>query len=343
MNHSGVGFSGPVVIDVKGTELTEEDIALIDRKEVGGVILFSRNYENKAQLCALTAAIKKINPACLIAVDHEGGRVQRFREGFTRIPAMQKLGELYKSDPDLALEGSRNIGWLLAVELIACQIDISFTPVLDVDDSLSDIIGDRSFSPDAIMATQLAGALIDGMKEAGMACTGKHFPGHGGVKQDSHLELPIDVRNMSDIEARDLIPFKKLLPSLDAVMPAHIIFSDMDSKPVGFSEVWLKDYLRNDLGYEGIIFSDDLSMEGAAGVGAYCLRAKLAIEAGCDSVLVCNNRDGAIEVIEYISQNPDLLINSRLDRMLAKREWSHDEVAHSQRAQETRDFIHLLS
>ncbi len=310
-------ITGPLIIDIDGFDLTEEDRSLIENRLVGGVILFSRNYENKTQLIKLCKAIKVINPNCLVAVDQEGGRVQRFRHEFTRLPPMQKLGDLYSRDPSLAIKTSENMGWLMAVELVLCGVDISFAPVLDVDDSFSDVIGDRAFANHPEVISKLAEAFIMGMNSAGMKATGKHFPGHGSVKQDSHLELPVDLRDLDEITGWDLIPFQRLIGQLDGIMPAHIVFPAVDEDPVGFSSFWLKDSLRKRLGFEGVIFSDDLTMEGAAKVGGYSLRAEKAIEAGCDALLVCNNRPGVLEILKFLESRSDLQINSRLATMRA--------------------------
>lgn len=306
---------GPVILDIESTHLCEADLRLLKRPEVGGVILFSRNYESLSQLNELTAAIKALRPRLVIAVDHEGGRVQRFKEDFTRIPPMQAYGNYYLQDSHAALAAARETGWLMASELIAAGIDFSFAPVLDVDDCVSDIIGDRSFSSDPELVVLLGGALIDGMHEAGMAVTGKHFPGHGGVKADSHLELPSDPRPMEELLVRDLLPFARLLPKLDAIMPAHIVFPAVDPLPVGFSPYWVKSLLKQEWGFNGVVFSDDLTMEGAATVGGCARRAELALAAGCDVILVCNNRQSALETIDYIASRKEPAGLSGLEKM----------------------------
>lgn len=308
---------GPVILDIESTRLSEADAQLLKRPEVGGVILFSRNYESLGQLNELTSAIKALRRELVIAVDHEGGRVQRFKEGFTRIPPMQAFGRYYQHDSAAALAAARETGWLLASELIAAGIDFSFAPVLDVDDCVSDIIGDRSFSSDPELVVELGGALIDGMHDAGMATTGKHFPGHGGVKADSHLELPCDPRSMDELLARDMLPFAKLLPKLDAIMPAHIVFSAVDPLPVGFSPYWVKSLLKQAWGFNGIVFSDDLTMEGAATVGGYARRAELALAAGCDVILVCNNRPAALETVDYVASVANSPRSCGLEKMRA--------------------------
>ncbi len=307
---------GPCIIDIQGTTLTASEQALIAQNAVGGVILFTRNFESYTQLRQLVADLRGINSRLVIAVDHEGGRVQRFKTGFTRIPAMQNFLPLYQQEPEAALQLLTDVGWLMAAELLKVGIDISYAPVLDADQNLSDIIGNRAFSPHPEDITHMAGAFMQGMHEAGMATTGKHFPGHGSVVEDSHITLPIDPRDFTRIEQHDLIPFSMLLHECNALMPAHIIFSQVDSQPVGFSRIWLHDILREKMGYKGVIFSDDLSMQGAAGVGSYTQRAQAAMQAGCDAVIVCNNPKGAEEVVRALSQ-PKFL-SQRLPSMLAQ-------------------------
>lgn len=321
-------YLGPVILDVQGLELTAEDRSLLANPWVGGLILFTRNYSDPGQLQQLVADIRQVNPRLLLAVDHEGGRVQRFRDGFTRIPPMQTLGALHRRQPDRGLAAAADVGWLMASELLAHGVDISFAPVLDIDDSFSDIIGDRSFSSDPQQVTELAAAFIGGMQSAGMAVTGKHFPGHGGVKADSHTELPVDTRLRAALDARDLIPFRGLAGALDAVMPAHILFPEIDEQPVGFSPYWLQGILRQDLGFDGIIFSDDLSMEGAVSAGGYGERALASLAAGCDAVLVCNNREGAREVVSTLETALPEVKKSGLERMRA-RQSPHLEVVRS--------------
>jgi beta-N-acetylhexosaminidase len=288
-----------VMIDIEGASLSAEDRELLDHPAVGGLILFTRNFASRAQVVSLVQAIRRAaRNKILIAVDHEGGRVQRFRHEFTKLPAVRGLGHCYDQQPQQALQYSRDLGWLMAAELRAVDIDISFAPVLDLDWGASAIIGDRAFhqAPEAIVA--LVRAYIQGMHEAGMAATGKHFPGHGGVAADSHLELPIDDRPREEIWAKDLVPFRMLAAELDAVMPAHVVYRQIDQQPAGFSKIWLQQVLRRDLAFGGVIFSDDLSMEGAAFAGSFEDRTLTALEAGCDMVLVCNHRKAAIEVVD---------------------------------------------
>jgi beta-N-acetylhexosaminidase len=314
---------GPVMLDVLGTALCADDIARLQHPACGGVILFSRNYDNYAQLCTLVAAIRQsANKPLLIAVDHEGGRVQRFRDGFTHLPAMAWLGVVYDTDPERALDASRTLGWLMADELRACDIDISFAPVLDLDLGLCSVIGDRAFHADPAIVSALAIAWIEGMRQAGMASTGKHFPGHGGVSGDSHLELPVDNRIFDAIVAQDLTPFAALFAAgLNAVMPAHVLYRSCDMRPAGFSTFWLQQVLRQQMHFDGVIFSDDLSMEGAAEAGSYAERTHAALQAGCDMVLVCNQPSAADAVLAAIAEanlSPERQSDSqaRLARML---------------------------
>ncbi len=279
---------GPLMIDVEGLTLTEADKRRLLHPLVGGVILFSRNYKDPVQLSALTQEISDLrSPPLPITVDHEGGRVQRFREGFTRLPAMRALGELHAKDPIAADESAEAVGLVLASELRAHGVDFSFTPVLDLDWGRSGVIGDRSFSKDPQIVSRLAAALIRGLAKGGMGSCGKHFPGHGWVEADSHVAIPVDERSMSEIET-DMQPYHEL--SLDAVMPAHVIYPVLDERPAGFSPRWLEK-LRLECQFDGIIFSDDLSMEGASVAGSIIDRANAAWDAGCDVLLVCNKPD----------------------------------------------------
>ncbi|QFT85304.1 Beta-hexosaminidase [Halomonas sp. THAF12] len=288
---------GPVMLDLEGTQLRDEERELLMRPAVGGVILFGRNVEDAAQVRALCRSIRQVRPELLLAIDQEGGRVQRLREGVTRLPAMGRLGREHRAAPEVARRLCQDTGWLLGMEMAACGLDLSFAPVLDVDDGQSTVIGDRSFGADPEVVTQLAGAFVDGLHEAGMASVGKHFPGHGGVAADSHHELPVDARPFEALRERDLVPFASLSSRLGGIMPAHVVYSAFDHRPAGFSPAWLG-MLRESLGFKGTIFSDDLSMAGATSVGAPAERARLALEAGCDMLLVCNDRAAALEVVE---------------------------------------------
>ncbi len=290
---------GPVMIDVALFEVDAVERERLQHPAAGGVILFRRNYESIEQITALIAEIRAIRPELLIAVDHEGGRVQRFREGFTRLPAASAYA--LEGDEDLA-EGA---GWIMAAELRAVGVDFSFAPVLDVESGISQVIGDRAFGTDPFTVTRMAGRFMIGMHSAGMAAVGKHFPGHGGVVEDSHKALPVDSRDLETLDARDLIPFRTLMGhGLEGVMPAHVIYSALDTQPAGFSSFWIQKVLRERLGFTGAVFSDDLSMAGAAFAGGYPERAQMALAAGCDMVLVCNAPGAADEVLESLLKHP---------------------------------------
>ena len=288
---------GPVMLDVAGPRLSDAERITLAHPLVGAVILFSRNFESAAQIAKLCAEIREIRePSLLIAVDHEGGRVQRFRKGFTRLPPMRTLGQIWEKDPDLARHLAKDIGIILATELLVLGVDLSFTPVLDVDFGESGVIGDRAFSRDPLTITAIADALMNGLALAGMGNVGKHFPGHGFVRADSHVAMPVDEREFKEIEAIDLVPYGRL-QNLKGVMPAHVIYPAFDDQPAGFSRKWLQDVLRGQLGFDGLIFSDDLSMEGARVAGGIVNRARAALGAGCDMVLVCNDPGAANELL----------------------------------------------
>lgn len=276
------------MLDIAGTWLTAEDRQLLRQPEVGGLILFARNIETPRQVQELCRAIRAVRPDILLAVDQEGGRVQRLRSGFVQLPAMRDFAER----PD-ALALAQACGWLMATEVLAVGLDISFAPVLDLDHQRSAVVGSRAFEGDPHRAAELAAAFIEGMHAAGMAATGKHFPGHGWAEADSHVAIPVDDRELAEIRAADMIPFKRLTAELDAVMPAHVIYPKVDDKPAGFSRRWLQDILRGELGFRGVIFSDDLSMAGAHVAGDAASRIEAALGAGCDMGLVCNDRGAA--------------------------------------------------
>lgn len=290
---------GPVMLDVAGTELSTAECELLCHPLVGGVILFARNYRSPRQLCELTAAIRALRRSeLLIAVDHEGGRVQRFQDGFTRIPPMRRLGEAWDRERTGACRAAVDLAYVLASELLACGVDFSFTPVLDLDFGESGVIGDRAFHAEPGAVAQLSAALIAGLREAGMASVGKHFPGHGYVRADSHLAVPVDERSYAEIEAADLLPYRELIGhGLSAVMPAHVIYPKVDAQPAGFSPLWLRQILRGRLGFEGMIFSDDLSMEGASVAGGVVERGAAALAAGCDMALLCNAPEAVRELL----------------------------------------------
>lgn len=283
---------GPLVLDIAGLSLTEDDKQLLQNPFVGGVILFSRNYQSPGQVTQLINDMRSIRPELLIAVDQEGGRVQRFKSSLTRLPAMASIGQLYDQNPQQALVYATELGWLMASEMLVLGVDISFAPVLDLAYGVSSVIGDRSLHASPEVVIVLAKAYIRGMNQAGMAATGKHFPGHGAVSADSHHALPVDSRELDDIRQNDLKPFNALVDTLAGIMPAHIVYDRVDSSPAGFSTFWLQSLLRNEMGFKGLIFSDDLSMKGAAIAGNYVDRAFQALHAGCDMILVCNDREG---------------------------------------------------
>jgi len=291
---------GPVMVDVAGTSLTKAEKARLRHPLVGGVILFARNFENRKQLCALTRQIHRArSEPLLIAVDHEGGRVQRFREdGFTVLPAMRDLGVLWDRDPLTAMRLATEAGYVLAAELRACGVDLSFAPVLDLDYGVSKVVGTRAFHRDPRVVAMLARAVAQGLALAGMAACGKHFPGHGFVEADSHHEMPVDQRPLERILSEDAAPYAWLGDAvIPAVMPAHVIYPKVDKHPAGFSRRWVQDILRQRLDYGGVVFSDDLTMEGATVAGDILARAQAALGAGCDMVLVCNRPDLADDLL----------------------------------------------
>ena len=308
---------GPLMADVEGYELTPEDRELLQHPAIGGVILFARNYGSTEQVAALVADIHQLrDPHLLVAVDQEGGRVQRFKDEFTHLPPLACLGRIYDTDKTRAKHRAKTTGWLMAVELRAVGIDLSFAPVLDLDFGVSTIIGDRALHQRPEVVSDLAQAYQSGMHDAGMAATGKHFPGHGAVAADSHLALPLDERRYEDIEQWDIVPFRRMIHSgIAAIMMAHVVYSDVDSNPAGFSSRWIKDILRDHLHFNGLIFSDDLSMEGAACAGDHVARAQTALAAGCDMVLVCNNRDAAGCVAESLTRHESPVAHTRMMRM----------------------------
>jgi beta-N-acetylhexosaminidase len=330
---------GPVMLDLEGVEITPQESEILSHPLVGGVILFTRNFASVEQLEVLVQSLHEIrSPRLLIAVDHEGGRVQRFRDGFTALPAAAHFGQAYDQDPRLGRHLAEVAGWLMAVELRAVGIDFSFAPVLDVDHGVSKVIGDRAFHHAPGIVTELARAYIKGMHSAGMAATGKHFPGHGGVEADSHTEIPVDEREYNDIYAHDILPFKRLAHhGLAAVMPAHVIYPKVDKLPAGFSPYWLKEILRKRLGFQGVIFSDDLDMQGASVVGeSYTDRAKAALDAGCDMVLVCNNREGALEVLDGLKGYEDPVAHLRLARMHGRHTITRQQLHQLRKWKETK-------
>ncbi|MBI4195949.1 MAG: beta-N-acetylhexosaminidase [Betaproteobacteria bacterium] len=308
---------GPVMLDIEGPELTAGDRRRLLHPTAGGMILFTRNYESPEQLARLTSEVHALrHPALLIAVDHEGGRVQRFRQGFTAIPPMRELGRIWDVDSHRAGRLAHDVGLVLAAELRAHGVDFSFAPVLDVDHGVSGVIGDRAFHSDPKVIAELARALARGFRLGGMGAVGKHFPGHGHVPADSHLEVPVDDRPFTEIEEHDLVPFRRLIrDGLAGIMPAHVIYPRVDRRPAGFSATWLKKILRGDLGFDGVVFSDDLSMEGAKVAGGVVERAEAALEAGCDMLLLCNDPDGVDRLLGGLDHAMSPVSLARLARM----------------------------
>lgn len=308
---------GPLMIDVQGTSLTDVESQRLRHPLVGGVILFARNFVHPQQLATLTAEIHALrSPPLLIAVDHEGGRVQRFRDGFTRLPPCAAYGRCYADDPGRAIADAEAGGRVMAGELRTLGIDFSFAPVVDVDIGISEVIGDRAFHRDPAIIGALATAFMRGMHAAGMAAVAKHFPGHGSVAADSHHAVPVDGRPMHDIETLDLPPFVQLVAAgVEGIMPAHVIYPQVDPAPAGFSAFWLKSVLRQRLGFDGVIFSDDISMAGAAVAGDATQRANAAIDAGCDMVLICNDPQAAARVMEELDVAPSAKAAARLATM----------------------------
>lgn len=310
---------GPVMLDVVGLTLSEDDIRRIDHPLTGGVILFARNFDDRAQLCSLTKQIRDVRDDILIAVDHEGGRVQRFRtDGFTHLPAMGKLGKLWHEDVFKATRVTTAVGYVLASELRACDIDLSFTPVLDLDYGTSAVIGDRAFDADPRVVAMLAKSLNHGLLLAGMANCGKHFPGHGFVAADSHHEIPVDERSLTEILSVDAQPYDWLGMSLAAVMPAHVIYPQVDPNPAGFSAKWLKEILRGKYAFDGVIFSDDLSMQGASAAGDVVTAAHAALDAGCDMVLICNSPEKADRLLREMKPVTDTVSQRRIKHLQAR-------------------------
>ncbi len=311
---------GPLMIDVAGTELSASDRERLSHPLVGGIILFSRNYKSREQLQALCAEIHALRqPPLLIAVDHEGGRVQRFRDGFTPLPAMHRLGESWDTAPLSAVDSARSVGYVLGAELRALGVDFSFSPVLDLDWGRSGVIGNRAFHADPQAVTMLAEGLIEGLRAAGMACCGKHFPGHGWAEADSHIAMPTDDRTLAELAA-DLLPYRNL--KLDAIMPAHVVYPKVDFRPAGFSPIWMA-MLRQEIGFDGAIFSDDLTMEGAAVAGGIVERADAAWSAGCDMLPVCNSPDAVRELLERWQPQPDPIGSARIARLVPSQPFFH--------------------
>ncbi len=310
MNHNWL------LMDCGGVTLTAEEKEIIQHPSVAGVILFSRNYESPSQLSALTSSLRKLKDPLIIAVDQEGGRVQRFQEGFTKLPPLQYFGKLYQENPSQAKQQLAAMTKTMVTELQALGVNLSLAPVLDIDYGYNEVIADRSLHRDTEIIIELGDVILDTMHALNMLTTGKHFPGHGGVTDDSHDTLPIDPRDQQSLLASDIQPFAKLLHKLDALMPAHILYQACDTKPAGFSRFWLQDILRDRLGFSGVIMSDDLTMQGAAAMGSYEDRARMALEAGCDLLLVCNNQAGAVAIIDAIKNHRESESQYRIQRYL---------------------------
>jgi beta-N-acetylhexosaminidase len=315
-------MQGSLMLDIAGTWLTAEDRQLLRQPEVGGLILFARNIEHLGQVQELCRAIRAVRPDILLAVDQEGGRVQRLRRDFIRLPAMREIASRAEA-PALA----EICGWVMATEVLAVGLDFSFAPVLDLDHQRSAVVGSRAFEGNPQRATELAGAFINGMHKAGMAATGKHFPGHGWAEADSHVAIPVDERELDDLRVHDLIPFQQLADKLDAVMPAHVIYPRVDDRPAGFSPRWLQDILRKELGFRGVIFSDDLSMAGAHVAGDAASRIEAALAAGCDMGLVCNDRGAAelaLSALQRLGAQPSPALAKMRNRATGGQEYKQD-------------------
>ena len=326
------------MISIDGMTLSSSDKDLIRNRHVGGIILFTRNFHSQPQIEELCSEIKNIKNNIIIAVDQEGGRVQRFNGEYTQLPSMQVLGDYCISNNDYSF--AADVGWLMSLELIASGVDISFAPVLDVDRNTSSIIGNRSFSNKPQNVVDIASHFIQGMSEAGMKATGKHFPGHGGIKEDSHIAEPIDIRSHNELMDTDLKPFIELKDKLSAVMTAHITYPDIDNVCVSFSKIWLKNVLQNNIGFNGVIFSDDLTMKGA-GNTSMDEKAIKALNAGCDMVLVCNDYKGANSVINRFEKK-DIDLNSRIGMMQKTKTCNWDDLADNPRVIETKQIIKTL-
>jgi beta-N-acetylhexosaminidase len=331
---------GPLMVDVAGKTLTPEDREVLRHPLVGSVILFTRNYDNPEQLGALVNDIRALrSPPLLVAVDHEGGRVQRFRSGFSVLPAARRMGLEFDLNPEQGVAMARAIAWLMAVELRALHIDFSFAPCVDLDYGISEIIGDRAYHGKPEIVARLALATMQGMREAGMAATAKHFPGHGAVVADSHLALPVDRRQLADLTP-DLLPYRLLIPNdLAAVMMGHVLFPAVDSVPASFSRRWVGEILRGELDFRGVVFADDLTMEGATVMGGVVARAEAALEAGCDVLPVCNRRASVIELLDGLKSRPAPASQLRVLRMRGKDAPERTALLASREYQQCRDWL----
>ncbi len=319
---------GRLMIDIDGVNLSNEDKSLLSSKHIGGLILFSKNFDSYTQLYNLIKEVRSIKENIIIAVDQEGGRVQRFKKEFTNIPSMQEASLFAKQNDDHGF--IKDLAWLISSELIAVGIDINFAPVLDINRNLSTIIGNRSFSDDILELINNASDYIDGMHEAGMKSSGKHFPGHGNVIEDSHLELPEDERELCELMNEDIKPYIELKDKIDVIMCAHILFSKVDNKIPSFSETWINNILRNKLNYKGLIFSDDLSMLGS-GNESLTNKVKMSMDAGCDMLIICNDRSGVKEVIEYLDKT-DYEQTSRIFEIKSFKKINWNDLLNNNRA-----------
>ncbi|MDO8271290.1 MAG: beta-N-acetylhexosaminidase [Gammaproteobacteria bacterium] len=333
---------GVLMLDLYGLQLQAEERDLLRSPQVGGVILFARNYADPVQLRALTAEMRACNPDLLIAVDQEGGRVQRLQKGFTRLPPMLRFSRCWDEDSGYAIEQAMQCGWLMAAEVLASGIDFSFAPVLDLHTGLSQVIGNRAFAADPERVSVLARAFMSGMHDAGMATTGKHFPGHGNVAADSHTDIPVDTRTLAQIHEQDLQPFARCLGLLDAVMPAHVIYEKVDSACAGFSKYWLQTVLRGELGFDGVIFSDDLVMAGATAAGGMEQRVDAALGAGCDMILVCNDREQALRALAHL-ESLQMPGNPHLTRMQHRQRWTPELLEQSEQWGRARGLVEELT
>jgi beta-N-acetylhexosaminidase len=331
---------GPLMVDVAGKTLSPEDRELLRHPLVGSVILFTRNYEDPAQLAALVADIRSVRtPPLLVAVDHEGGRVQRFRSGFSVLPPARRIGLEYDVDAKQGLDLARAMGWLMAAELRAVGVDFSFAPCVDLDYGVSEIIGDRAYHANAEIVARLSLAVMQGMRQAGMAATAKHFPGHGAVVADSHLALPVDRRELPDLAA-DLLPYRRLIPNdLAAVMMGHVLFPAVDQVPASFSRRWVTEMLRGELDFRGVVFADDLTMEGASAMGGVVARAEAALEAGCDVLPVCNRRASVVELIDGLKSRPGPASQMRIVRMRGREGPDREALLAGREYRECRDWL----
>jgi beta-N-acetylhexosaminidase len=329
------------MMGLSGHELRADERELLRHPQVGGVILFSRNYASPQQVAALTAAIHALrDPPLLIAVDQEGGRVQRFRSGFTLLPAVARLGELYDRSPARARQCAETTGWLMAAELRGVGVDLSFAPVLDLGRGVSQVIGDRAFHRDAQVVAELAHSYTRGMKRAGMVATGKHFPGHGSVAQDSHLELPVDPRRYEDLANEDLLAFERMIHyGIEALMAAHVVYRAIDPVPASFSRFWLQEVLRRRFAFQGVIFSDDLHMGGAVVIGDMVARAQAALDAGCDMLLVCHGTEPVAQLVEALAQWNNPVSQLRLVRMHGRGGGGYEELHRSAQWQQAAQLV----